>query len=287
MRVQIRRLDGCTAFVDGVDGIENLFESVAAIEGVPTHLLRLKSGAKELVRREPMLHGAAGSSSLRHGASVDVLLRIEGGKGGFGAMLRTAGAKGIKTTNFDSCRDLNGRRLKHVNAEAKLREWDAKAEERKLAKQREDALNAKPTGPPSIARFDEEEYEEMLEGARGRVTDALAAGLAAARTAQDAAHGSEGESSRSGGGGSGGNSDSVSTCDGKTAATTAGAGGEVALKALGKRKAPADAVPPTADAVGAPHAKATKVSVAFDPLAAFGGDDSDEDEDEDDEAAAV
>ena len=35
-----------------------------------------------------------------------------------------------------------------------------------------------------------------------------------------------------------------------------------------------------ADALGAPHAKATKVSVAFDPLAALGGDDSDDDDDD-------
>ena len=44
------------------------------------------------------------------------------------------GARGIKTTNFDACRDLNGRRLRHVNAEAQLREWEASAEERKQKK---------------------------------------------------------------------------------------------------------------------------------------------------------
>jgi len=41
---------------------------------------------------------------------------ILGGKGGFGAQLRGATAS-AKTTNFDSCRDLRGRRLRDVVAE--------------------------------------------------------------------------------------------------------------------------------------------------------------------------
>ena len=180
MRVEITRLDGRTSFADGVDGIDGLFEIVSNLEGVPAALLRLKSGAREISAAGAEDMAGRRADVLSENAHVEVMLRIEGGKGGFGAMLRTAGAKGIKTTNFDACRDLNGRRLRHVNAEARLREWDAAAEERKLAKQRQDALNAKPTGPPPIARFDEEAYEDMLEGARGRVSDALAAGLAAA-----------------------------------------------------------------------------------------------------------
>lgn len=96
-------------------------------------------------------------------STVHLVFSLRGGKGGFGAMLRTAGARGVKTTNFDACRDLNGRRLRHVNAERQLREWDAQAEERRLKQQQQAALDAKPTGPPPVARFDDDEYEEMLE----------------------------------------------------------------------------------------------------------------------------
>lgn len=50
---------------------------------------------------------------------------IRGGKGGFGTLLkgqsRQAGAK--MTTDFGACRDLQGRRLRHVNDEIKLRKW--------------------------------------------------------------------------------------------------------------------------------------------------------------------
>ena len=38
------------------------------------------------------------------------------------------------TDNFDACRDLSGRRMRHVNADAKLAEWAAGARERELEK---------------------------------------------------------------------------------------------------------------------------------------------------------
>ena len=38
------------------------------------------------------------------------------------------------TDNFDACRDLSGRRLRHVNADKKLAEWAAQARERELEK---------------------------------------------------------------------------------------------------------------------------------------------------------
>lgn len=50
-----------------------------------------------------------------------------------------------KTNNFDACRDMSGRRLRHVNAEKKMEEWLAEEKERKLEKVAEDFLkkNAK------------------------------------------------------------------------------------------------------------------------------------------------
>ncbi|KAK9743159.1 hypothetical protein RND81_03G220800 [Saponaria officinalis] len=65
-----------------------------------------------------------------------------GGKGGFGSLLRGAGTKAgqKKTNNFDACRDMSGRRLRHVNADKKLEEWKAGEEERKLEKTAEKYL---------------------------------------------------------------------------------------------------------------------------------------------------
>ena len=56
---------------------------------------------------------------------INVSLQQIGGKGGFGAALRAkAKQKGLKpTTDFGACRDLNGRRLRHVNDEIIVRKW--------------------------------------------------------------------------------------------------------------------------------------------------------------------
>ena len=59
---------------------------------------------------------------------VTVSGALKGGKGGFGAMLRAQSKKkSKKTMDFGACRDLSGRRLRHVNDEILLKKWqDAK-----------------------------------------------------------------------------------------------------------------------------------------------------------------
>ncbi|KXS13484.1 hypothetical protein M427DRAFT_367925 [Gonapodya prolifera JEL478] len=50
-------------------------------------------------------------------AFFNLLLRLRGGKGGFGANLRSQGGRmsSQKTSNNEACRDLQGRRLKTLN----------------------------------------------------------------------------------------------------------------------------------------------------------------------------
>ncbi len=59
-------------------------------------------------------------------------LRMAGGKGGFGSLLRSMNPKKQLADNYDSCRDLSGRRLRTVQTEQRLQEWQARqAEEEK------------------------------------------------------------------------------------------------------------------------------------------------------------
>ena len=58
-------------------------------------------------------------SGVTRDSTVHLVLRLLGGKGGFGALLRS-GARASHTQNFDACRDLSGRRLRHVTADEKL-----------------------------------------------------------------------------------------------------------------------------------------------------------------------
>ena len=77
-------------------------------------------------------------ASLPYMAPIRLLLTLEGGKGGFGAMLRSTTSRVFKkTTNFDMCRDLHGRRLAEANAEQKIAEWEAN-EKARLEKERAD-----------------------------------------------------------------------------------------------------------------------------------------------------
>lgn len=59
---------------------------------------------------------------------IDLLCR--GGKGGFGSLLRGS-AKATATDNEDAYRDLSGRRLRVVNAEKKLKDWQSSERQRK------------------------------------------------------------------------------------------------------------------------------------------------------------
>lgn len=63
---------------------------------------------------------------------MTLLLRLPGGKGGFGSLLRVQGRDTKATTNFEACRDLNGRRMRHVNSVKKMQEWQKNAKDREL-----------------------------------------------------------------------------------------------------------------------------------------------------------
>ena len=252
MVLTIRDLCGATRFVpaDEVPTVGALRQWAADRHGLPSpSLLRLKCGCRDLVCDAAPL-------DLEQANGVHVLLRLPGGKGGFGAMLRTAGMKGVKTTNFDACRDLNGRRLRYVNQEAKLREWEAQAEERKAKKQAEKDANRKPE--KNVPRFDDDEYDEMLQTTRDSVAQAVAAAGAAAAASSSA----------------GGASSSTADATDGPAASSSSSGS--------KRTAEAEA----------PSATAPKVAKMWaDPLAGLEGSSSEEDEEgaegaEETEAAA-
>eukprot|EP00438_Fugacium_kawagutii_P026253 Skav233568 [mRNA] locus=scaffold563:723471:724061:- [translate_table: standard] len=94
--------------------------------------------------------------------TVRVVFRLLGGKGGFGSLLRSQKG-GKKTTNFDAMRDLNGRRVRHVKAVERIKEWLEK-------KKREDELVNLLTGegpelpkPTSEADTVDPEYMRKLK----------------------------------------------------------------------------------------------------------------------------
>ncbi|KAL4151606.1 hypothetical protein PRNP1_008548 [Phytophthora ramorum] len=115
----------CLSLDAGAASVERLASFVQQREGVPASLLDLYVDGRKL-------------DDLAHVPSFPAIIRarlrggLRGGKGGFGAMLRSMGkASGAKaTTNFGACRDLHGRRLRHVNQEVAMSKWQQDGEAR-------------------------------------------------------------------------------------------------------------------------------------------------------------
>lgn len=128
--------------------------------GIPLPLQRLVSGRREI-------HDETLISASEDGIfpSCNLLLRLRGGKGGFGSLLRGAATKAgqKKTNNFDACRDMSGRRLRHVNAEKKLEEWKAESEERRLEKLAEQFLRKKTKEVKKSSSVAVEKYVEKYK----------------------------------------------------------------------------------------------------------------------------
>eukprot|EP00245_Coleochaete_scutata_P006034 TRINITY_DN20146_c0_g1_i1.p1 TRINITY_DN20146_c0_g1~~TRINITY_DN20146_c0_g1_i1.p1 ORF type:complete len:395 (-),score=112.31 TRINITY_DN20146_c0_g1_i1:542-1726(-) len=137
-QVLLRGLDGrtqCLQFKARQLSVVELKVRLQEIHGIPTSCQRIVTGTREL-HNDSILH--ASENGLFPFCTL--LLRLVGGKGGFGSLLRGAGQNVKKTSNFDACRDMSGRRLRHVNAEKKLKEWKEDMKEKGLEKKGADYL---------------------------------------------------------------------------------------------------------------------------------------------------
>ncbi|XP_076888552.1 uncharacterized protein LOC143539008 [Bidens hawaiensis] len=119
--------------------ISSIKSKLQTLTSIPPHHQLLTSNGKSLSDATYLHHH---KSSL---PTIHLSLRLRGGKGGFGSLLRGAATKAgqKKTNNFDACRDMSGRRLRHVNAEKRMEEWVAEEKERKLEKAAEEFIKKK------------------------------------------------------------------------------------------------------------------------------------------------
>ena len=87
----------------------------AKIRDLPPSVFRLVQQGKQVTdvhKLEP-----------EHTLFIELHGSLKGGKGGFGSLLRSMKPKAKGDENFEACRDLSGRRLRHINNESRLREW--------------------------------------------------------------------------------------------------------------------------------------------------------------------
>uniref|UniRef100_A0ACD5VTM1 Uncharacterized protein n=1 Tax=Avena sativa TaxID=4498 RepID=A0ACD5VTM1_AVESA len=182
-QILVRLLDGrthCLRFSTPTVSGAALLDAVSAFSRVPAASLRLVTGRLDISPSSVLASFPDGQFP-----SASALLRLRGGKGGFGSLLRGAASKAgqKKTSNFDACRDINGRRLRHVNAERRLEEWKAEAGDRQLEKLAEDFLKKKAKelgrGGVRAAEVDKylEKYRKDAESCVNAVEESVRASL--------------------------------------------------------------------------------------------------------------
>ncbi|XP_066245765.1 splicing regulator SDE2 [Euwallacea similis] len=110
---------------------------------------------------------------------IDVIIKLRGGKGGFGSMLRAIGAQIEKTTNREACRDLSGRRLRDINKEQRLKKWVAQqADREKEEKDKKKKKLEKMLEEPKYD-FKDEDYDKNRSELPEKIENAVLQGLEA------------------------------------------------------------------------------------------------------------
>ena len=115
-------------------------QELSVLEGIPLELILISQNG-QFLQDDEVIRSESSTIFLR----AVIAGGLAGGKGGFGAMLKAqakqSGKK--KTTDFGACRDLSGRRLRHVNDEKILQKW-------KEAKDRGDDFDVEQETPTGI-----------------------------------------------------------------------------------------------------------------------------------------
>ncbi|XP_064092646.1 splicing regulator SDE2-like [Macrobrachium nipponense] len=112
-------------------------------------------------------------SSVASNATVVATLRLPGGKGGFGSMLRAIGAQIEKTTNREACRDLSGRRLRDINEEKRLKDFISKKAEREREMQERKCQKFEKLKETPKHIFQDESYYQQREKREKNLFDSL------------------------------------------------------------------------------------------------------------------
>lgn len=154
--------------IDPANNRENIIESISsALNLQPTEFYLTQNG-KILSDND---------APISDTPNVYVHIKLVGGKGGFGSMLRAIGAQIEKTTNREACRDLSGRRLRDINEEKRLKAWLDKQGERDDEAAAKRAKKIQKLRAQPKHEFRDDEYFNARSNLEDTVSDALEEGL--------------------------------------------------------------------------------------------------------------
>jgi hypothetical protein len=158
---------------NAIDSIEFLKEAVLDTWGIPVD-------QQTLFHNGRIIHDLNSLQRLESGSVINVSLGLQGGKGGFGSLLRGQAISKRKITNFDASRDLQGRRIRNVKNMQKLAEWVKKRkEEEKLIKKEVDEYNKKQKEIASVQKDIRltQEFKDKVEKWDTEMSSSIKAGL--------------------------------------------------------------------------------------------------------------
>jgi len=154
--------------------VETLKEEIYRLTNLPEDSFLLYRGLKRL----------EDTDRIKDGDVVHVHCTLNGGKGGFGSMLRAIGAQIEKTTNKEACRDLSGRRLRDINEEQRLKKWIAKQAEREKEREERKRLRIQRLQEQPKHNFHDPEHDKVISSLGSKIDEALAEGLKRAETGE-------------------------------------------------------------------------------------------------------
>jgi hypothetical protein len=159
--------------------LEDLKEQIFDFLGIPLQ-------EQALFYNGRLIHNLSGLETLHSGSVIDVNLRLDGGKGGFGSLLRGQAVSKRKITNFDASRDLQGRRIRNVKLHQKLMEWARKKKQDDKAIQKEvDAYNKQQKDLQGVQRDIRltQEFKDKVEKWDNEMSASIRAGAKKAKQA--------------------------------------------------------------------------------------------------------
>jgi hypothetical protein len=192
VNVFVRALDGrtsCFQFITGEARVRDLRASCSNAFGIPKEEQRLIGRIKRVTTdfyitddddEETEAEAEDDDDAvLEANQSFDLSLRLLGGKGGFGTLLRTTGKKkNAGPQNNDLCRDLRGQRYHVVANEKKLQKWEEdeqlRMQEQKAIEYIESEYGAKAEKKRELERA-EQRFREDSEIVKKNVEDAMKA----------------------------------------------------------------------------------------------------------------
>lgn len=135
-----------------------------------------------------IIHNKYNLENLGLCSVIDVSLKLQGGKGGFGSLLRGQAKSNKKITNFDASRDLQGRRIRNVKLQQKVMEWaKQKREEDKAIKKEVDEYNKQQKEIQGVQRDIRltQEFKDKVEKWDSEMSSSIRAGAKKAKKNED------------------------------------------------------------------------------------------------------